>query len=195
MSQDEALHPVVREQDLLDALSLLCWPREALAGDPTLRDKARASLDAWIANGLPVRVDGERFFDLVQALNWMRFHKTPADDIHQFHVGAKRRQADDYRATVAFPLYWRFRSGPETKQLMLNTYWREYEEDGANGWEFHFFPLFAFGKPRPEDHWWSVLYGLAGYRRSGSYGRAQILYIPFQTDGPSATAGSTGNRF
>ncbi len=93
-------------------------------------------------------------------------------------------RSDDYRATVAFPLYWRFRSGAETKQVFLNTYYREYEEDGASGWEFHFFPLFAFGKPRPGDHWWTILYGLAGYRRQGSYARAQILYIPFQTDGP-----------
>ncbi len=91
---------------------------------------------------------------------------------------------EDYRATVDFPIFWRFRSGPEVKQVLLNTYYREYEEDGASGWEFHFFPLFAFGKPRPSDHWWSILYGLVGYRRQGSYGQTRLFWIPFQTDGP-----------
>lgn len=92
---------------------------------------------------------------------------------------------DDSRATVLFPLFWRFRNGASVTQLAGNTFYRHWRERGEPGWEFHFFPLFAFGVPRPGDHWWSVLYGLAGYRRQGRYARASALWIPFQVDGPA----------
>lgn len=91
----------------------------------------------------------------------------------------------DTRATVVFPLFWRFRSGDTVSQLALNAYWHEGKREGASFWEFHFFPFFAFGSDRPGDHWWNVLYGLLGYRRSGSYARMQLLWVPFQVDGPS----------
>ncbi len=89
------------------------------------------------------------------------------------------------RATVAFPLYWRFRTKNTVSQVALNTYWHERRERGVRAWEFHFFPLFAFGSSAPGDHWWNVLYGLVGYARTGSYARAQVLWAPFQVDGPA----------
>ncbi len=91
---------------------------------------------------------------------------------------------DDSRVTIGFPLFWRFRNGSTVSQLALNTYYHHYREGGVPGWEFHFFPLFAYGEPRPGDHWWSILYGLVGYRRQGEYARAQLFYVPFQVDGP-----------
>jgi hypothetical protein len=89
---------------------------------------------------------------------------------------------------VGFPLYWRFRTRDTVSQLALNTYWHERRTRSGRAWEFHFFPLFAFGSDAPGDHWWNVLYGLAGYTRRGSYARARVLWLPFQVDGPGATS-------
>jgi len=91
---------------------------------------------------------------------------------------------DDSRITLGFPLLWRFRNGSTVSQLALNTYYHHYREGGVPGWEFHFFPLFAYGEPRPGDHWWSILYGLVGYRRQGSHAEASVFWIPFEVDGP-----------
>ena len=66
---------------------------------------------------------------------------------------------DDSRATVVFPFVWRFREQSTVSQLVLNTYYHEYRRGGVPGWEFHFFPFFAYGEPRPGDHWWSIFYG------------------------------------
>jgi len=94
------------------------------------------------------------------------------------------RPEKEERRSVAFPVFWRFEDQGEITQVALNTYYRRYREDGNMGWEFHFFPLFAFGKPRPDHHWWNILYGLVGYRRQGPYAQTQLFYVPFQTDGP-----------
>ena len=90
------------------------------------------------------------------------------------------------RATVLFPVFWRFRTRHSVSQLALNTYWHESRSHGVTSWEFHFFPLFAFGSTGPGDHWWNVLYGLLGYKRAGSYARAQVFWAPIQVDGPDA---------
>lgn len=91
---------------------------------------------------------------------------------------------DGSRTTVGFPLFWRFEDEDSVTQLAANTFYRNFKREGVSGWEFHFFPLFAFGKDNPESHWWTILYGLAGYQRQGSYARAQALWIPFDVDGP-----------
>ena len=93
---------------------------------------------------------------------------------------------DDSRTSIFFPVFWRFRDGATVDQLAGNTYYRHYRRQGEPGWEFHFFPLFAYGEPAPGDYFWSVLYGLAGYRRQGAYGQASALWIPFQTSGPAS---------
>jgi hypothetical protein len=138
----------------------------------------------WVFPTLDLRHDPEKnivnFHPLVYSRNEEDYRHLVIAPIHWDFEW----RDEDYRATIDFPIFWRFRSGPEVKQVMLNTYYREYREDGADGWEFHFFPLFAFGKPRPGDHWWNILYGLAGYRRQGSYAQTQVFWIPFQTDGP-----------
>jgi hypothetical protein len=91
---------------------------------------------------------------------------------------------DDTRATVGFPFVWRFRDGSDVHQLAFNTYYHHWRERGGNGWEFHFFPFFAYGEPRPGDYWWSIFYGLAGYRRSGEYAEGRAFWIPFEMDAP-----------
>lgn len=91
---------------------------------------------------------------------------------------------EDYRTTVAFPFFWRFRNKSTVHQLTGLTYYNEGRRQGQPHYQFHFFPFFAYGEPRPGDHWWTILYGLAGYQRQGSYARAQLLWLlNFQTDG------------
>jgi hypothetical protein len=81
------------------------------------------------------------------------------------------------RSTVGFPIYWRFSEGNTVSQLVLNTYYREKKLRNGLDWEFHFFPLFSYGET-PNGHWWNVLYGLAGYTRSGAATKMRLMYIP-----------------
>ncbi len=82
------------------------------------------------------------------------------------------------RVTVVLPGYFRFADNDGVSQLVLNTFYRERKvEGGGSDWEFHFFPVFAFGQTQM-GHWWKVLYGLAGYEREGSRTQMQLLYIP-----------------
>jgi hypothetical protein len=83
------------------------------------------------------------------------------------------------RATVVFPLYWRFSDRKGVAQLAGNTYYAEEEVTGGTEWEFHFFPLFSYGQS-PTGHWWNVLYGLAGYTQDGTMAKMRVAYIPFK---------------
>ena len=88
------------------------------------------------------------------------------------------------RYTVGFPLFWRFEEDRVTNQLVLNTFYRHERIGSGSKWEFHFFPLFAFGESETGGHWWNVLYGLTGFERHGPYARASAFWIPFQVEGP-----------
>jgi hypothetical protein len=83
------------------------------------------------------------------------------------------------RTTIAAPLFFRFADDKSVTQVALNTFYREKKVAGGTDWEFHFFPLFAYGQS-PVGHWWNVLYGLAGYTREGSMSKVRALYIPIQ---------------
>jgi hypothetical protein len=83
------------------------------------------------------------------------------------------------RATVAFPLYWRFADRTSVSQLIGNVYYTEKQTSAGSDWEVHVFPAFSYGQ-RPDGHFWSVLYGLAGYTREGRSTRMRTLWIPFQ---------------
>ena len=92
---------------------------------------------------------------------------------------------ENYRTTIAFPFLWRFRDGPTLHQMIGPVYYNEGRKQGVPYWQFHIFPFFAYGEPRPGDHWWTVLYGLFGYRRQGQYARTQLLYLlHLPTDSP-----------
>lgn len=82
------------------------------------------------------------------------------------------------RQTVIFPFYWRFSDQETLHQLVGNTFYYEEKVKGGTDWQFHFFPLFAYGES-PTGHWWNVLYGLAGYTRAGTRAKMRIGYIPF----------------
>jgi hypothetical protein len=83
------------------------------------------------------------------------------------------------RATVGFPIYWRFAENNTVSQLVLNTYYREKKLRNGLDWEFHFFPFFSYGET-PNGHWWNVMYGLAGYSRSGAATKMKMFWIPVQ---------------
>lgn len=81
------------------------------------------------------------------------------------------------RATVVFPVYWRFSDRKHIYQLVGNTYYYEEKVRGGSEWEFHFFPVFSYGES-PTGHWWNVLFGLAGYTRQGTMAKMRLGYIP-----------------
>jgi hypothetical protein len=86
------------------------------------------------------------------------------------------------RATVGFPIYWRFSDRETVSQLVGNVYYRERKVRGGLDWELHFFPVFTYGET-PDGHWWNVLYGLAGYTRQGRLAKMRTLWIPFTVSG------------
>jgi hypothetical protein len=90
------------------------------------------------------------------------------------------------RSSVVFPFYWRFANTEEGSitQVSLNTLYREKRVAGGIDWQFHFLPLFSVGDT-PNGHWWNLLFGLAGYDRSGSYARIKAFWIPIPVSGPS----------
>lgn len=81
------------------------------------------------------------------------------------------------RATVAFPIYWRFADDQSLTQVALNTYYHEKKLRNGLDWEFHFFPFFSYGET-PNGHFWNVLYGLAGYTRSGAATKMRLFWVP-----------------
>ena len=93
------------------------------------------------------------------------------------------------RSTVGFPLFWRFADKDlgSVTQVVGNTLYLERKVEGGSDWEFHFLPVFSYGK-KPNGHFWNILFGLTGYQSEGSYSRIKLLWIPIQTGGPSASA-------
>jgi hypothetical protein len=87
--------------------------------------------------------------------------------------------AEKSRFWTLFPLIWRSEDEEGTFTLAVNTiYTTTANQDGSEGWHFHFIPLFDVGRETPEDLDWSVLYGLFGYERRGPYERMKLFWIP-----------------
>lgn len=116
------------------------------------------------------------------------------------------------QSRVVFPFYW-YNKRPGMERtifapvgaywktdrarhlLVLNSYtaWGVGPRKGA--WEFHFWPLFSFGRPRRFDLEWNVLGGLLGYSRLGVHRTFKLLWgvqIPLEPVGArSAWYGAT----
>ena len=88
---------------------------------------------------------------------------------------------------VVAPLFWRFADTADDSvtQVVLNTLYIRKQVAGGTDWQFHLLPLLSFGAA-PEGHFWNILFGLAGYQRSGEYSRIKAFWIPIQVGGPSA---------
>lgn len=127
-----------------------------------------------------------------------RIHKDGSRIVFPFywHFFEPRKDKD---ATVVFPLYWDVRNGRKSKRSVvvpplfyrtttatrattgvLNVVVNKGEVKGNRFWTFKLFPVLAFGHPpAPSGAYWSVLGGLAGWRRQGSTKELKILWIPF----------------
>lgn len=81
-----------------------------------------------------------------------------------------------YTVTVFLPFgaHWRTERGHST--LVLNTYVYKGTGDYKGAWDFHFWPLFSVGRPRPQDLRWTILAGLLGYSREGRNRTLQLLW-------------------
>jgi hypothetical protein len=92
------------------------------------------------------------------------------------------------RTTIGFPVYWRFadKTDASVTQVAGNSLYIQKRVPGGLDWQFHFLPLFSIGET-PEGHWWNILFGLAGYQRSGSYSRIKALWIPITISGTAPT--------
>jgi hypothetical protein len=95
-------------------------------------------------------------------------------------------QRPTYKVTVLLPFgaHWTTERGVST--LVLNTYY--YKGTGAyeGAWSFHFWPLFSFGRPGPQDIEWTVLSGLFGYTRQGTSRTLKLFFgisVPLQPVG------------
>ncbi|WP_394838982.1 hypothetical protein LVJ94_19010 [Pendulispora rubella] len=93
------------------------------------------------------------------------------------------------RTTVGFPLYWRFADTSDDSVLQVagNTLYMQKRVVGGTDWQFHLLPIFSYGED-PTGYFWNVLFGLAGYQRSGSFARIRAFWIPIQVAGPDANA-------
>ena len=60
---------------------------------------------------------------------------------------------------------------------------------GGTDWQFHLLPIFSYGED-PNGYFWNVLFGMAGFQRTGSYARVKAFWLPIQVSGPSAAASS-----
>ncbi len=84
------------------------------------------------------------------------------------------------RTVVIPPLFWRDKDPDSTMTGVLNVVHHKGREKGNRFWNFKIFPIVEFGHPPvPQGAYWSVLGGLAGWRRQGSAKRLKILWIPF----------------
>ena len=74
-------------------------------------------------------------------------------------------------------MLWRFAHDNSVSELIGNVYYSEQKVRQGLDWQLHIFPLFSYGES-PDGHFWSVLYGLAGYERKGSMTKLKTFWIP-----------------
>lgn len=139
--------------------------------------------ESWVFNIHPLLYTGAsetKEHEVVFPLFW-RFEDRTGPDVVLFPFywdfqNIPKRGRD----IVGFPFFWHFRSGARTTQVLLNSLYTEgrCERGEGQSWTFHFLPLFAFGEPCPGDTYFSLLYGLAGYRSAGSHRRMELFWIP-----------------
>lgn len=94
-----------------------------------------------------------------------------------------------HQVTVVAPFYARVADRNSSIQWVFpNHFYWDAVRDGQRSFGWDFFPFVQYGEPRPGDMYWSVLHGLVGYRRQGSYSQWRVLYIPFGGAAPAATS-------
>jgi hypothetical protein len=80
------------------------------------------------------------------------------------------------------PLFWRYRD-PESQTIVIPpVLYMESQRQGVRSYEWHVLPLFSYARPRPEDLSWNFLFGLVGYRRSGTHHQLKLFWAPINLD-------------
>jgi hypothetical protein len=73
-----------------------------------------------------------------------------------------------------------------------NVLWWEENHLGERSWGWDVAPFVQYGRPHPSDEYWSVFYGLVGFRRQGSYQQGRLFWIPFGMGGTPPTSEGDG---
>ncbi len=80
------------------------------------------------------------------------------------------------------PLFWRYRDLESQTVVIPPVLFMESQRQGVRSYEWHVLPLFSYARPRPEDLSWNVLFGLVGYRRSGTHHQLKLFWAPINLD-------------
>ncbi|OQX67489.1 MAG: hypothetical protein B6A08_15265 [Sorangiineae bacterium NIC37A_2] len=130
----------------------------------------KRDLDGWSFKALPSIFVGE---------SGGKQHRVVAPLFFDF-------QSHTSRQTIGFPLFWRFAEQDSTSTIVANTYYHEKRYKNGVDWQFHFLPLFSYGK-RPDGHFWNILFGMTGFTRKGAASELRLLYIPIELSQPATT--------
>ena len=95
-------------------------------------------------------------------------------------IGISALGLTSYQSTLALPFYWRRHDASSTMTGVFNVFLNRGALKGNPFWTFNLFPLLGFGHPpAPSGAYWSVLGGLAGWRRQGRTKELKLFWIPF----------------
>lgn len=98
------------------------------------------------------------------------------------------------QTTVIFPFYAHVgdRHG-YTRWALPNIFWWQHGSGDTLSWGYDVAPFFQYGEPRRGDHYWSVLYGLAGYRKQGNYEQTRVFWATIDNRRPPSPGTGSGD--
>ncbi|MBL8678820.1 MAG: hypothetical protein JNK05_06625 [Myxococcales bacterium] len=94
-------------------------------------------------------------------------------------------QDEGRQTTVIFPFYANVgdRRG-YTRWAFPDVFWWRHGSGESLSWGYDIAPFFQYGEPRRGDYYWSVLYGLAGFRRQGNYEQTRVFWATINNRRP-----------
>ncbi len=101
-------------------------------------------------------------------------------------------QDEGRQTTVIFPFYAHVgdRRG-YTRWAFPDVIWWRHGSGETLSWGYDVAPFFQYGEPRRGDYYWSILYGLAGYRRQGNYEQTRVFWATIDNRRPPSPARPT----
>jgi hypothetical protein len=98
-------------------------------------------------------------------------------------------RSEGRQTTVVAPFYAHVgdRTG-FTRWAFPDVFWWQHGSGETLSWGYDIAPFFQYGEPRRGDYYWSVLYGLAGYRRQGSFEQTRVFWATIDNRRPDAPA-------
>ncbi|MDP3276778.1 MAG: hypothetical protein Q8Q09_16380 [Deltaproteobacteria bacterium] len=92
------------------------------------------------------------------------------------------------QVTVIAPFY--AHSGDRTgytRWAFPDVFWWRHGSGETLSWGYDIAPFFQYAEPHPGDYSWTVLYGLAGHRRQGSYEQTRVFWATIDHSAPPGT--------